>query len=717
MLGGAAEPWTIQAVADGDGVARAAEAGPPEAVLIDLGHGQDASVVAAVRAAAPEAALVVLAADARGADEARRAGVPDVFDQDAAGPALLEAVLRHAVDARRVAGALQAAREQHRLLLDALPVGVFRSTADGRLLSLNRSGARLLGYDPEDLPATLPDLALAVRRGWTREDDDAVANVRIAVSAGQGAPVWLAVAARSLPHRPGETGTIEGIFQDVTDQHRAELAAQENEERLRAVFDAFPMPAYALRASADGLRIVDRNAAARSGAAAPEILSDPALRSDLERCLRERAVFRRVMSRSAADAPAFTDITCAFVPPDTLLVLLEDITDRWQSDAALRRHARQYAALAVLGRRALATLDVEGLVQYLVTMAPAVLDAHLCAVLDVGGGGRVRVRAAAGWEEGPPDVPRGDAPLALEVAASHEPCAFEDIETTGFRHDVLLRGQQVRSACAVPVAGPGGVAVVLVGHRAPRPFGIDEVHFIQSLAHLLAAALLRAEAESARTSFIERLIAAQDKERRRLARELHDEAGQSLTSLLVGLTAIDQVRTVRRAREIALTLRGVVTAVLEEMGRLTRGLHPTALDDLGLAAALERQTRDHAALFALEVESDLAGLQGIRLPREVETTLYRIAQEALTNVSRHARASRATLLVCRDAQGVELTVTDDGTGFDVPAALAAARRSGCLGLTSIRERAALLGGTAAFLSAPGQGTSVRVRLPLVEVNP
>jgi two-component system, NarL family, sensor histidine kinase UhpB len=205
--------------------------------------------------------------------------------------------------------------------------------------------------------------------------------------------------------------------------------------------------------------------------------------------------------------------------------------------------------------------------------------------------------------------------------------------------------------------------------------------------------------ESARTA-----LAAQERERTRIARELHDEVGQALTAVMLGLE-----RTARRADA---TVRGdveeareAVRASLEEVREIARRLRPEALDDLGLASALAALTNEVSRRTGLRVERRVAADLPALEP-EAELVVYRVAQEALTNVARHSGARRAWVTLGRDGGGgVELVLRDDGRGFD------AGTNGGGAGLRGMRERAVLIGATLAVESRPGTGTTVRLRLP------
>src|ERR1043166_3701062 len=202
----------------------------------------------------------------------------------------------------------------------------------------------------------------------------------------------------------------------------------------------------------------------------------------------------------------------------------------------------------------------------------------------------------------------------------------------------------------------------------------------------------RERAEELRNRLIQQAVIAQEEERRRIAHELHDEAGQSLTALLVGLRTIEESRTIAEAAELAQRLRGIAAQTLDEVGRLSRGLHPSILDEVGLPAAVTRQAQEFARLH--EIAADLRiELDATSLPPPLQTTVYRVLQEALTNVARHAGARSVSVRLVRTGTTVELWVRDDGIGFDPAAGDGAAPGDRHLGLQGMRERAGLLGGS------------------------
>ncbi|MBI3910284.1 MAG: sensor histidine kinase, partial [Armatimonadetes bacterium] len=213
----------------------------------------------------------------------------------------------------------------------------------------------------------------------------------------------------------------------------------------------------------------------------------------------------------------------------------------------------------------------------------------------------------------------------------------------------------------------------------------------------------------------EKLILAQEEERKRVARELHDETSQALTSLMVGLKVLGTARTLEETNTQIGELRELTARTLEEVHHLALELRPSVLDDWGLVVALQRYVDDFAVKASLGVDFQMLGLDGQRLPPQGEIALYRIVQEALTNVARHAHAKHVSIVLKRQRTSVLAIIEDNGVGFDVAQVVSAPARDGRLGLFGMQERAALLGGTLTIESSPATGTTVFVEIPVAEV--
>ena len=269
----------------------------------------------------------------------------------------------------------------------------------------------------------------------------------------------------------------------------------------------------------------------------------------------------------------------------------------------------------------------------------------------------------------------------------------------------------------IPLAARGqriGIVNLLSAGEAVAPDELDMLTTIGAqIAEAIANAQLHArlvEKEAARQALLSALVHAEEEERARLARELHDGAGQTLTSLLVRLKTLEEVNVDRAQCKVA-DLCQAVSGTIEQMREISHRLRPAMLEELGLEVALRTLVQDMAEESGLSAECRL-NLEGRRLPFETETTLYRIVQESMTNIVRHAKASQVLVELVVLPYAIALRVEDDGQGFDVEALRHVAGKQRRLGLVSMRERIEMLDGSLVVCSEPGRGTSIQARIPM-----
>ena len=265
----------------------------------------------------------------------------------------------------------------------------------------------------------------------------------------------------------------------------------------------------------------------------------------------------------------------------------------------------------------------------------------------------------------------------------------------------------VRSALYVPLIARGRAIGVVIAHDksgVSPSFTDDDLRLTESLADRAAVAVDLSERVG--RDALARVVSAQELERKRLARELHDETGQALTSILLGLKPLEQSSASDEDRAAVASLRELVVSTLQDVRRLAVELRPTALDDFGLATAVERLAGTFREHTGLRVDFE-AQLGEDRLPSEIETTLYRIVQEALANVVKHADASHVSILLTQNYRSVAAVVEDDGRGFDGDST-----RDDVLGLVGMRERVGLVGGRLRVESAVGSGTTIAAEVPI-----
>jgi signal transduction histidine kinase len=266
-----------------------------------------------------------------------------------------------------------------------------------------------------------------------------------------------------------------------------------------------------------------------------------------------------------------------------------------------------------------------------------------------------------------------------------------------------------RTGLYVPLVARGLAIGVIVIHdklgRDPR-FSDGDLRLAEIFAARAAVAVALSERVARDT--VRRVVEAQEAERRRLALELHDETGQALTSILLGLKAIRRSETEEAAARAEADVRALVVQALQDVRALAVELRPAALDDFGLVSALRRLAETFSERSGIETVVDTNVDE--RLPSEIETTLYRVVQEALTNVVKHAGARHVSIVVSSRDHTVAATVDDDGRGFDVTRT-----RGDALGLLGMRERLALVGGTLTVESAVDSGTTIAAEVPLPAV--
>lgn len=348
-------------------------------------------------------------------------------------------------------------------------------------------------------------------------------------------------------------------------------------------------------------------------------------------------------------------------------------------------------------------------------------DACFLHLWDPRTGGLVLRAASAGFEDavGRVRLRQGEG-VAGWVAEHRQVVTIGDDKWADPRYKYIpeLGGEQFTSMLSVPVVSRSDqlVGVFNVHARQRREFGARDTEFLQLTASLVAEAIDHAnlfgklaEKERDQEALIRRTIEVQEEERRRVATEIHDGVAQQLVSIWYRLQACG--RSLRknpdRAEEELAAARELVDEALAEARVAIYDLRPAMLDDLGLSPSLrELARRQLEAEVELRLEVEDVGA----LPPHHEVALYRIAQEAMTNIRKHAAARRVAVALRAGPDGIQLTIEDDGAGFD-PSAPGSSGPRTSFGMTGMAERASLVGGDLTIRSAPGDGTVLSVRIP------
>jgi two-component system, NarL family, sensor histidine kinase DevS len=372
------------------------------------------------------------------------------------------------------------------------------------------------------------------------------------------------------------------------------------------------------------------------------------------------------------------------------------------------RWLAQLESLTEVGNALAGETELDSLLALIGTRLATLIDAELVVIAIPVGGGDLRVAAAAGpaAEEMVGTMLSRQGSKSARVLERRRTervdSTLEDVEVD----QDFARRIGLRSGLFVPMLVAERAIGVIAAHNklGPDPrFTDEDVRLTETFAARAAVAVDLAD-RVARDA-LRRVVAGQELERRRLARELHDETGQALTSILLGLKRVEEAKP-EDARVAAAELREQIVDTLQSVRRLAVELRPSALDDFGLVAALERLAEAFGEQSGVAVDIQ-TNLDSARLPGEVETALYRIVQEALTNVAKHADATRVSIVVTRRENTVTALIEDDGQGFG-----AAGGTGEGLGLVGMKERVGLLGGRLAIESTEGTGTTVVAEVPI-----
>ena len=625
--------------------------------------------------------------------------------------------------------------DEYRHLVDLSPDAVFIGR-NGRLLFVNAAARQLLGQPSDhallDSPVEslfVPDSRPRVRDLLARAatGDTQRFDARIAHGDGSTRQVDVIAAPAGLQGGPA----IQLVLRDISERTRIEAALRESEERLSLAFAGAREGVWDWNLETDAV-VYSPRWTQMLGYSEDEI--EPHV-SAWERLVhpgdRDRA--DRANESVARGAPTYeaefrlrhkeghyVHVLSRGFPirrqPDGPVVRIVgthlDVTDRLRAEAALRE-SEERLRLAFVGAQ-------EGVWDWNLETGAVVYSPRWKEMLGYAEDEiEPHVRA---WERllHPDDKPRADE---LHDNVTRGGLTYEGEfrlrHKEGHYVHVLSRGYPVRREPGGPVVRVVGTHFDLTARKHAEEMlrrAHDELdarvrertaELAQANASLRAEMAERERAERARTELLGRLVFAQEDERRRIAREMHDQFGELLTALARRVEMLREACGDNAAMLSQVDALGVLSQRLDrDVDHLVWELRPTALDDLGLRAALTNYVQDWSKRVNIRAQLHTAGLLDDRLAPDVETTLYRIAQEALTNIAKHSGAHNVEVILDRQADHVLLIVEDDGVGFDT----AAGSADHGFGLLGMQERAALVGAALEIESAPGKGTTVLLRL-------
>lgn len=602
--------------------------------------------------------------------------------------------------------------EQYRRVVELSPDGIF-ITRDARIVFVNPAAVKIFGASsPEEVLGRSPydffhidqHVHLRDRISHLLAGESVPVNEERAVGLN-GVVTDVEVACTLFEDSNGRA--IQSVMRDITERKRTEAALRESEERLSLAFAGAQEGVWDWDLET-GHVVYSARWKQMLGYAAHEIEPhvsawERLLHPDDHARIRElnHAVARGERTYQAEfrlrhKNGHYVDVLSRGLPvrrePDGPVVRIVgthfDLTERKRAEAALRE-SEERLTLAFAGAQ-------EGVYDWNLETGAVVYSKHWKHMLGYEDH-EIEPHISAFERLIHPDdlarairvntgVSRGDRPYETEFRLRHK---------DGHYVHVLSRGFPVRREADGPV-------VRIVG-----------THFDLSERKQAEEARERERNERARTELLGRMVFAQEDERRRIAREMHDQFGEQLTALGLRIRMLKETAGGRAdlAEKIA-ALEQVAQQLDRDVDHLVWELRPTALDDLGLRAALANYIQDWSQRVRISAELHTTGLTTDRLASEIETTLYRIAQEALNNIAKHAQAGHVEIILERRTDQVSLIVEDDGVGFDASQVDGERRGFGLLGM---QERAALVGATLHIESTPGEGTTIFVRMPVTPV--
>ena len=636
---------------------------------------------------------------------------------------------------RRAEDALRESERLFRAIFEQAAVGMVQIALGGGWISFNDRFCEILGYTREELSEVgfqdilLPDDGLDGdlehgARMLSGELRDYAEEIRIRRK--DGSQAWINLTLSPIYSSEG-TEYFIGVIEDITERKRAEEALSRSEILYRTVIEQTAENIFLVDVKTK--RVLEANAALHRslGYTAEELrhltLYDivahdgESIDENTKRVRAEGHYFIGERSYRRKDGTLVdVEVSASTVPyegQEAMAIVAHDITERKQAEENLRHSLSVLLALREAGQVLGSTLSSEEIVSRLLEIMRGV--SHLTAVvLSVrDDDGELRIWRSAGLQR-----LRSRARFEQEAEAARQ-ATLEDEEHRTFRlHGSGPEDGSLIGLC-LPLRIKDRVVGVLEAYGEELLADTDLVEILRSLSNQAATALENAwlyeelgERERALQGLVGKLLGAQEEERRRVAYEVHDGLAQVAVAAHQNLQAFARRHapgTERGRRELEQILEQV-RATVSDARRIIANLRPTALDDLGLAAALSLEV-EHLREDGYQVDYE-ENLRDQRLPDRLEIALFRIAQEALTNVRKHAQTQRVRIRLGRSDREAYLEVQDYGRGFDPVRASGGSGPGERVGLAGMRERIGMLGGDFEIRSEPDAGTSIMVTVPV-----
>jgi PAS domain S-box-containing protein len=631
--------------------------------------------------------------------------------------------------------ALRESRAHLRAIVDNCPAIIFQKDLSGRYLQVNRQFERTFNLPTQrvlgrtDQEIFEPKLAAAfsnrdhrvIEAGRSLEFEEATAY--------NGHSQTFIVQEFPLRDANGDIYAVGGFSTDITARKSAEDDLRRQKEVLQRIFDHIPVM-IRFRGEDGRIKLVNKEWERTLGwtlqdlqqrdmdilaAAYPDSDYRKQVMDFIEAATGEWSDFKTIVRDGRVIDTSWASVRLS---DGTLVGFGRDITERKRADQLLRRQAAQLAALHEIELEISVESDLSRILEVVTRRAGELLEASDCSTFIRNRGEHVLTVVASVEPKFIGLQLKSGEGLAGTALETGEAQLVDDYSIWSGRAPAF-EAAHFGPSLAAPLKWQQTVigAISLSRKHGEDTFTEDDLHLLKQLAAEAAIAIHQAQQfdeiqESQRRLKVlsHRLIDAQEAERKRLARELHDQIGQALTAVQISLQSA-QLPPAPNSQNLPAECLTIIDEALQQVHDLSLELRPSLLDDLGLVAAL-RWYVDRVATRAGVSRCFTADVRETRLASAVETACFRIAQEALTNVLRHAQATTIWVEVKYAESCLELVVQDDGVGFDVNGALGRAGVNVSLGLQGMQERAAALGGTVQIKSIPGRGAEVHASFPV-----
>jgi len=632
-------------------------------------------------------------------------------------------------------------------ILNRIPDGLFTTDQEWRITYFNPAAEKITGFSAGDAVGmyckdvfknSICDSDCALKRA-VRDGND-IHNREYEITNIEGKKIPIICSTSAFRDNQGRVAGGLEIFKDITELRRLQEEIARREKKYRRIFEGSHDMIYTTNQLG---QILDVNQAGVEMMGYPSKYAMLGLGSAraLYRNAEDRDKFLNLINRNGYVKDFEVDFKKRDNTPIHVLIssrryenpqtgdiefegIIKDITQRKRAEENLRQRNRELSILNGIAVALNHTMDLNHILQ--VTLK------NVLKVLQISRGGlflidrykkQARLQVSYGIAEQESEQP-GEIIFKDNLLRKH--LIEQDVELMpkpsfpSFQVSYRLKGRK-------NVNWLTGFLITFKG-RVVGFFGLDipsaqtlsrhEIHLLGSLGNFLGGAIentqllktVRRHRQELR-KLTEKLFQSQEEERRRIARELHDEAGQALTAVKLGLDRLEgKISEPNGLKEDIAEIRKMIVRTSSEIRQLSYRLHPTLLSDLGLEPALNLYFKEVSNHSGLEIDFRLVGFDH-RLDPEIETVFYRFSQEALTNTLKHSGAEHFRLSIIKSFPRIIFAAEDDGKGFD---GHIKERDQRSLGLLGMRERASLLGGTFHLRSNPGEGTRIRIEIPLPE---